>query len=152
MRIYLPYLRIAWTVACGVACVLLIVLWVRSYTWRDDIWWQLGTVTHYAGSYPGHLGFAESIDPFESTWSVDWNMRSERMEVGTDASKILESVSKATGPFIRPRLLPIWLPILIATSLSIAPWLRWRFTLRTLLIVTTLVAVVLGLIVWALHG
>src|SRR6478672_8285240 len=26
-------LRIAWSVACGIACVLLIVLWVRSY-WR----------------------------------------------------------------------------------------------------------------------
>ena len=24
-------LRIAWSVACGIACVLLIVLWVRSY-------------------------------------------------------------------------------------------------------------------------
>jgi hypothetical protein len=33
-----------------------------------------------------------------------------------------------------------------------APWLRqlgWRFSLRTLLIATTLVAIGLGLIVWA---
>ena len=28
-------LRIAWSVACGIACVLLIVLWVRSY-WSCD--------------------------------------------------------------------------------------------------------------------
>src|SRR6476660_8978143 len=28
-------LRIAWSVLCGIACVLLIVLWVRSYWWRD---------------------------------------------------------------------------------------------------------------------
>ena len=26
-------LRIAWSVVCGIACVLLIVLWVRSYWW-----------------------------------------------------------------------------------------------------------------------
>jgi hypothetical protein len=29
------------------------------------------------------------------------------------------------------------------------PWLRWRFSLRTLLIATTLIAVVLGLVVYA---
>jgi hypothetical protein len=29
-------LRIAWAVACGIACVLLVVLWVRSY-WRNDL-------------------------------------------------------------------------------------------------------------------
>ena len=28
-------LRIAWSVVCGVACVLLIVLWVRSYSQTD---------------------------------------------------------------------------------------------------------------------
>ena len=36
-------------------------------------------------------------------------------------------------------------------ALAAAPWIRWsrRFSLRTLLIATTLVAVVLGLIVYA---
>src|SRR4051794_10959899 len=28
-------LRIAWSVMCLIACVLLIVLWVRSYWWAD---------------------------------------------------------------------------------------------------------------------
>ena len=45
--------------------------------------------------------------------------------------------------------IPYW-PIVVAIgSLAAGPWLRWRFTLRTLLITTTLVAVVLGMIVWA---
>ncbi len=34
-------LRIAWSVAWGIACVLLIVLWVRSYTWNDLIMYRL---------------------------------------------------------------------------------------------------------------
>ena len=29
-------LRIAWSVVCGIACVLLIVLWVRSYWYDTD--------------------------------------------------------------------------------------------------------------------
>ena len=28
-------LRIAWSAVCGIVCLLLIVLWVRSYWWRD---------------------------------------------------------------------------------------------------------------------
>src|SRR5687768_1047325 len=28
-------LRIAWSVGCGIICLLLIVLWVRSYRYRD---------------------------------------------------------------------------------------------------------------------
>jgi hypothetical protein len=44
-----------------------------------------------------------------------------------------------------------WLVLITATS-GVAPWIRklkWRFSLRTLLIATTLVAVVLGLVVYA---
>jgi hypothetical protein len=29
-------LRIAFSAVCGIACVLLIALWVRSYMWRDN--------------------------------------------------------------------------------------------------------------------
>ena len=37
----------------------------------------------------------------------------------------------------------------LPTDTDALPWVRYRFTLRTLLIATTLVAVVLGLILWA---
>ena len=35
-----------------------------------------------------------------------------------------------------------------AATMLACPWITWRFSLRTLLIATTLVAVVLGIIVW----
>jgi hypothetical protein len=44
---------------------------------------------------------------------------------------------------------PFWLATILVLSLAPLPWMRWCFTLRTLLIATTLVAVVLGLAVWA---
>ena len=54
-----------------------------------------------------------------------------------------------------PRVLNLYAPCWAVVSfLGIAvsiPWLHWlpcRFNLRTLLIATTLIAVVLGLIVW----
>jgi hypothetical protein len=44
---------------------------------------------------------------------------------------------------------PHCLTVLFVSALATLPWLRWRFSLRTLLIATTLVAAVLGLVVWA---
>ena len=46
-------------------------------------------------------------------------------------------------------LLPHWVYAILPAMLAVIPWV-WpkRFSLRTLLIATTLVAVVLGLIVW----
>jgi hypothetical protein len=35
-------LRIAWSVVCAVACVLLIVLAVRSYEWADTVGGSIG--------------------------------------------------------------------------------------------------------------
>ena len=50
--------------------------------------------------------------------------------------------------------IPLWIPVvisgLIATT-TLTPWLTWHFSLRTLLIATTLVAVVLGLAAWAVR-
>lgn len=42
----------------------------------------------------------------------------------------------------------IGLLVMLVGALAALPWLSWRYSLRTLLIATTLIAVVLGLIVW----
>ena len=43
--------------------------------------------------------------------------------------------------------IPQWLAVSLLLLVSSAPWLPQRFRLRTLLIATTLVAVVLGLVI-----
>jgi hypothetical protein len=45
------------------------------------------------------------------------------------------------------RVVPIWILVLSTVALALLPWIRWRFSLRTLLIATTLVALGLGLVV-----
>jgi hypothetical protein len=47
--------------------------------------------------------------------------------------------------------LPYWMLVILASAVGFMPWMRWskRFSLRTLLVATAIVAVVLGLIVWA---
>jgi hypothetical protein len=45
--------------------------------------------------------------------------------------------------------IPYWPIALTSAILATLPWLRWQFSLRTLLIAMTILAAVLGLIVWA---
>ena len=134
-------LRIAWSVAWGVAAVLIVMLWTRSYKSMDQL---CGPVSNtriiLIGSINGHLLVNW---PFHD-WGYVWNVQSTP----------LNSKERTGFHFdIEFRRLPDgfavsqWFLVMISIAVATCPWTT-RFSLRTLLIATTLVAVVLGLIVW----
>jgi hypothetical protein len=136
-------LRIVWSVVCAIACVLLVVLWVRSqYNWDSANGPLLGKeliVTSRNG------GVAVGL----SNRSISkWHVRHLK-----EPTSPREGYSYALGFGVNAAIpaifVPHWFTILLSAFLAIAPWLRWRFSLRTLLIATTIIAVVLGLIVWS---
>jgi hypothetical protein len=57
----------------------------------------------------------------------------------------------AWGVDLKAVRVPYWFASSLSILLATLPWFYWRFSLRTLLIGTTLVAVVLGLIVYAIR-
>jgi hypothetical protein len=131
-------LRIAWSVGWGLACVLLIVLWVRSHWWVDEVkelnsrhWQQLTSCQGWI-----HLRRGGSLfDPYDR-----WNVYSNRI---SDVGSV--SLPRAFKWKIMPApqvSLPHWFLALLCSALAAFPWMR--FSLRTLLIATTLVAVVLA--------
>ena len=113
------YLRIAFSAFCGLVAVLLVCLWVRSY-WRLDSIDSISATGQYSGlvSHHGRIKFVKGYN-------------------GTNAFR----------EFIFA--VPHWLVSLVLFLVALAPWLSVRrFSLRTLLIATTFIAVVLGLVVW----
>jgi hypothetical protein len=138
-------LRIAWSVAWGIVAVLLIALWVRSYWWVDLAFFKVGNdVLVLAGSMPGAIDI--NIVPEESIPLGMYHQPSDEW-------------MRAQGRRKRPGFLidshailaPYWFWLLMPAIVAAIPWLPWwssRFSLRTLLIAMTLVAVGLGLIVW----
>jgi hypothetical protein len=138
----LKYLRIAVTALCLTACVLLIALWVRSY-WRTEIY--IGKIFSWSFEVAQDRGSAGSrmqqVNP-QNPWPYGLH------------SYPAGSFEMASGIGIRwgegvPRFwFPHWIAVLMTTLLGVAPWLPWsrRFSLRALLIATTLVAVGLGAI------
>lgn len=145
------WLRIAWSVWWGVVTVLLIVLWVRSYGNWFAAYKASNGHTLLVGSSDGDLRF--SRQPGLLTQRPRWF----RLDDGEPSLDRPPASYWGSGFFWRssPNLflrLPHWIAVLVAGIASALPWggqLRWRFSLRTLLIATTLVAVALGLIVWA---
>jgi hypothetical protein len=150
-------LRIAWSVVWGVVAVLVIVLWVRSY-WRADTAVVVVSRSSVIGFGSGLGSLAATLSVrvpgyFNQTWYI---ISGANGGSGDFQSQYLPGNRKVLGfgitqqPSFTSIYAPCWSFVFVAGALCSLPWIRWskRFSLRTLLIATTLVAVVLGLIVW----
>ena len=152
--------RIAWSVGCAAACVLLVVLWVRSYWWMDSAWNVIPAFgTTNLVSDLGDVRASSDTSSAASTPS-GWKVWSYEQADSTSAAVRLR-------PWVRSRFTwkasagrcsvsaPHWSLVMISATAASLPWinrLRWRFSLRTLLIATTLVAAVLGLVVYFMRS
>jgi hypothetical protein len=147
-------LRIAWSVFWVLACVLLIVLWVRSYRWNDQLSIPLSD-TRVVGpnSFSGRVSFGVCTAP-EAKFMWPSGLKSEPITDNTPIPNFtygrIIGIPTRTVDFVQ---VPYWFVSLLAAAVGAAPWisLSRRFTLRTLLISTTLVAVLLGLVVWTVR-
>jgi len=142
-------LRIAWSVGWGILCLLLIVLWMRSY-------WRLEAIHVSRNSFSSMRGIAGWTYWTEGTPATRFGWGSASLD---DMRKSGRFTTQRARGFRLQRtpdgftlILPHWSLLVVALVISAAPWLRWRFSLRTLLIITTLVAVGLGWIVYALRN
>ena len=141
-------LRIAWSVAWGVVAVLLVVWWVRSYWVGDAIYLNVSGRIILA-SKQGIVSLSTSSVHFDNSPALQWKsarIDSMMSEIGLRPSWGIRANDDGTS--IR---FPYRLPIAACILTAIGPWVATRFSLRTLLIATTLVAVVLGAVAYAMR-
>ena len=142
-------LRIAWSVACGIPCVLLIALWARSYWWSDVVCVMTPSCDVKADSSNGGTTVSIFFDSKREV-TTGWNRNSYRHNTAT---KPFDATWKFDVYISRRGLdasLPYWFYLLLASLIAAAAWIR-SFSLRALLVAMTLVAVTLGLIVWPIR-
>jgi hypothetical protein len=146
----LKYLRIAVTVLSLTACVLLIALWVRSQGKWDHIRGSISSHNKLAfNSACGKLSISHSQFPRWHEWRrysfalVD--LQTHEIPSGIRSAKFGFALNKDRHRLV----MPYWFLILLTATFTAAPWIHWskRFSLRTLLIATTVVALALGIIV-----
>jgi hypothetical protein len=150
--------RIAFSILCGIVCLLLIALWMRGYRKVDKLILHVsdGHVVEFNSglgelaieSYSLGVVIAGPRAPF-------WRFVSgpaDRVRKGLNkVGAILPTLcfQRRPGGFIF--YMRYWIPVLATGLFAVVLGIRrpFRFSLRTLLISTTLVAVVMGLIVLA---
>jgi hypothetical protein len=158
-------LRIVWSVAWGIAAVLLIALWARSYWWADRLYVPLternailiGSMSGQVVIGPSRIGSSQAWRSEKYDEPPPALIRSglARGKPALIAQEGFWATAKRHPQPIRFGIVrhtfysPYFVLVGCVSLVSALPWFRWRFTLRTLLIGTTLVAVGLGLILWA---
>jgi hypothetical protein len=138
------------SIICLVLCVVLMGMWVRSYFEGDYLSWRMtGTTGFVVAPKSGRLqGWGQGPS--------DWPFASSKND-----ARLLDTTTghlpflgfgyiwqQASGTTVVT--VPYWFLVLTSGSLAMLFQLRWppRFTLRSLFIVTTFLAVVLGMIAW----
>jgi hypothetical protein len=148
MRTFLRYLRIAFSAVCAIACLLLIALWVRSYWRADDFMLRLPNSQPFViHSMRGTTAWYHASGlPFSGNCAIE----SHSVELLTQGIELRPWLEELVDIQLvrRPVILPHWVFIFLFAAFSAAPWIHWRFGLRTLLSVITLIAVFLG---WAVY-
>jgi len=140
----LKYLRITVTALSLTACVLLVALWVRSYS-RLDLTANRGILSAMGRVYINGRILLEPENVLEEP-----DVQSYQTRFGTSVLSVRGvKVSVAAADVV----IPYWTLTLLAAIFAAVPWISWkkRFSLRTLLIATTLVAVALGVIAFKLN-
>jgi hypothetical protein len=135
----LRLLRIAVSVVCGIVCLLLVALWVRSYYYIDSF----GGPPQAFTSSRGRLLTGGKV----YVYTPDGKEPDEAKLHTVLGVFILTTVDQNNISYDGGSSLPIAALVVLMGAAAASPWLRWRFSLRTLLLATTLVAVVLGLAV-----
>ena len=150
------------SVVCLVACVALMGMWVRSYYRYSELRGRLtGTDVFVIGVPSGRIRCLTVLElkstqsgiptPYIWPWAVG-----NQPTIVFDKSPVGRGYLASLG-FDLDRnaqfstvIFPLWFVTLVIGSLAMLLRIRWspRFTLRSLFIATTFLAVVLGMIAW----
>jgi hypothetical protein len=142
-------LRIATSMFFALIAVALCLLWVRSYRTCDTVSIRDARSGHFTflGSNSGTMFLHRSVvETFPYPGSSFPRYSYSAMHTSEPQAVFVWNSNFLQGPV--GISFPYWLPTLVAALTAAIPWLRCHFSLRTMLIATTLVAVALGLGVW----
>jgi hypothetical protein len=149
-------LRIAWSVVWGIATLLTIVLWVRSNWWIDQVVQVTSNAIWQCCEYDGQMVFSWSDDAqrasaYSAQIGEGWHLTPFTVQQWHQISppppgqRILRAFHSTPNEFVAP----FWAVTLVALAAASLAWIdrvRLHFTLRTMLIAVTLVAMILGIV------
>jgi hypothetical protein len=151
MNKFFVTLRITISSLGAVVCLLMCVWWVRSYSWVDG-----GHVKVCPWEYVAfHGGGGRMCVWFEhksiNRWS-SWNTRPNDDHVSPNDPNRIPVFDLAFWPTFARLYIAHWLLAVVSAAIAVAPWCPRKFSLRGLMIATTVVAAIVGIILWIDHS
>lgn len=138
-------LQITASASFAVLCTLLLVGWSRS--WRATDHFSLPVCPGIAltgRSYVGRLMFYPPSTHSNKIWiSYPRHPKEDSQEYWDSIAPPWRILGPDHGPPVA-LVLPHWFPALVAGACTAIPWIRWRFSLRSLLVAMTVVGLILG--------
>jgi hypothetical protein len=108
---------------------------VRSYYYFDTTTdWRLA-------SWRGEFHLLEVFQMKGPMWTPQLQPRFGVITLYPPAQVSIVPVGEGT-------VIPYWSVLVLILAMAVTPWLRWRFSLRTLLTIMTLIAILFGTIVY----
>jgi hypothetical protein len=148
-------LRIAWSVGWGVLALILIGLWIHSHWYKlSALCWISKSATVDGSYWEGYLQTRyEWFGPYNDTseiadTGISFDYGNQRVPGKYPVALWMWHDYSEHGGIYWYLQVPFWFPVVISACLGSLPWVRWsrQFSLRTLLVAMTLVAIVLGMI------
>jgi hypothetical protein len=143
-------LRIVWSVGCGLAAVLLIALAIHTSRYQVTAGRYISK-SHFAR----FVAYQQWISMCLTQISVKWPPFIFNNYIDNPTPDLAPVRTWFLGRGVEPGAIAelrcsLWALIALSATTGALPWIHYyrRFSLRTLLITMTLVAVGLGLIVW----
>jgi hypothetical protein len=128
------------------------VLWIRSYAYRDEVGVPYGTFGYaMIQSHPGRLVHCVFFDaPLNGDLAKDkyypYLMSFEPLKKRSDLN--LQTIAPRIGIVASSlgveMVIPYWVLVTLVGALAYLPWWSWLFSLRNLLILLAIVAVLLA--------
>jgi hypothetical protein len=143
------YLKVLITTTCGLAGVFVVVLWARSYIREDRASGHISNVgIRFYSSRGWIVCFKNSaIGPNQYPWSI--SLGSEHWLAPNDSRLGFSSPVDFFGSAATSHIsLPHWAALIALMVLPSITWIDWklRFSLRTLLLGMTVIAVLFGIV------
>ena len=127
-------LRITWTAFFGIAAVLLVILWIRSYYAVDSLVYWFGNSSRVVAvdSRDGRVYVSGSV-----SGGVNLQPLLTNDHPTTNEADLINRINQSQntlgfGAFIAPKLIntstlifPHWFSIVLSAAFASAPWIRW---------------------------
>jgi hypothetical protein len=140
----LRYVRFAFAAFCGVACMLLIVLWLRSFDAATTYYGRVGRTQAVElisqRGFTGLVLFDPSIAPHP--YRARWGLKTDKLTLAEPHWDF--GIRTQSDRYLQLMVPWRFIVLIVAASAFVSLTIRWRFSLRTMLIATTVIAVALG--------